>query len=163
MRNRWAQGIQPRFFSWVLKNQLAISERPGGYSRTHRRVRRQEEIVWLKQEQFTRIVSTLPTEHNLHAYEELGMPASHLPIEDNEDLSINLPFAYNSIQKWVEDGEKMLMHREEIGDELLGIVAGFLLYTNRVSTTTQALSVVEHMFQQQIGPKGRRYLLKPNS
>lgn len=161
MKNRWAQGIQPRNFAWVLKDQLAISERPGGYSRTHRRVRRQEEIVWLKQEHFSRIVSTLPTEHNLHAYEEQGMPASHLPVGNGEDLPITLPVVYRSIQKWVEDGEKILMHREEIGDELLGIIAGFLLFTKRVPTVTQALSVVEHMFQRQIGPQGRRYLVKP--
>jgi len=67
MKNRWAQGIEPRNFTWVLKDQLAVSERPGGYSRNHRRVRRQEEILWLRQESFSRIVSLLPSSHNLYA------------------------------------------------------------------------------------------------
>ncbi len=158
MKNRWAQGIQPRNFAWVLKGQLAISERPGGQSRTHRKVRRQEEIVWLKQERFTRVVSTLPTEHNLYAYDDLGIPASHLAIDPESDLAVSLPLAFDSLQKWVLDGEKLLVHREDVGEQLLGIMAGFLLHTDRVQTMTQALSVMEHMFGQQIGPEGRIFV-----
>ena len=44
-KGKWAQGIQPRQFSWVIKEQLAVCERPGGYGTNHRRVRRQEEVL----------------------------------------------------------------------------------------------------------------------
>ena len=30
MKGKWAQGIQPRNFAWILKDKLAICERPGG-------------------------------------------------------------------------------------------------------------------------------------
>ena len=76
-KNKWARGIPPRYFTWILKDRLAIAERPGGYSRNHRPVRRQEEIIWLREQGFTRIVSMLASPHNLRAYEELHMPATH--------------------------------------------------------------------------------------
>jgi hypothetical protein len=48
MKGKWAKGIPPRFFNWVIKGKLAVSERPGGYARNHRKVRRHEEILWLR-------------------------------------------------------------------------------------------------------------------
>ena len=32
-----------RNFTWVIKDRLAMSERPGGFAPNHRKVRRQEE------------------------------------------------------------------------------------------------------------------------
>ena len=53
MRGKWAAGISPRKFTWVVQDQLAVSERPGGFAPNHRRVRRQEEIIWLRVQGFT--------------------------------------------------------------------------------------------------------------
>jgi hypothetical protein len=156
VKNRWAAGIEPRNFTWVLKDQLAISERPGGYSRNHRRVRRQEEILWLRHAGFTRIVSLLPSEHNLAAYEELAVPSSHLPLSGDGDLRFILPIVYTSLEKWLGDGERILLHREEVGDELMGVIAGYLLFTGRLETNSQAITIVEHLLKKQMGPSGRR-------
>jgi len=41
LRGRWAQGLQPRYFTWVIKDRLGAGERPGGFARNHRKVRRQ--------------------------------------------------------------------------------------------------------------------------
>ena len=79
MRGRWAAGIVPRNFCWIIRDTLAVSERPGGYAPNHRRVRRQEEILWLRAQGFTRVVSLLRSTHNLHAYDELGLEWSPLP------------------------------------------------------------------------------------
>jgi hypothetical protein len=163
MKNRWAQGIEPRFFTWVLKDQLAVSERPGGYSRNHRRVRRHEEILWLRQEGFTRVVSLLPSEHNLHAYEELDMPFSHLPFALDEDPRLVLPFVFNSLQKWLDDGERILVHREEVGDDIMGLLAAFLLYTKKLHSTNQAISAIEHLLHRQMGASGRELVVSQAS
>ena len=72
LRGRWAQGLEPRFFCWIIKDRLAASERPGGFARSHRKIRRQEELIWLGQHGFTRVISMLDSPHNLHAYEEAG-------------------------------------------------------------------------------------------
>ena len=37
MKGKWAQGIKPRNFAWVITDQLAVCERPGGYGANHRR------------------------------------------------------------------------------------------------------------------------------
>src|SRR4051794_41980244 len=79
LRGRWAQGLQPRNFTWVIKDRLGASERPGGFARNHRKVRRQEELIWLRVNGFTRVVSLLDSPHNLHAYEEAGLADVHPP------------------------------------------------------------------------------------
>ena len=83
MKGKWAAGIPPRNFTWVIKDRLAMSERPGGFAPNHRKVRRQEEIIWLQVQGFTRVVSLLPSSHNLRAYEEKShgqraLPPAHL-------------------------------------------------------------------------------------
>lgn len=155
MRNRWAQGIKPRNFMWVLKDQLAISERPGGYSRNHRPVRRQEEIIWLRQAGFDRVVSLLPTSHNLQAYDDLEINSSQLPFASDDDPRIALTPIFETLQGWLDNGEKVLLHREDVGDELMGIIASYLLWTGKFTSSTQAVSVIERLFKRQMGPSGR--------
>ena len=77
MRGKWALGIPPRHFTWVLKNKIAICERPGGYGTNHRRVRRQEEIIWIREQRFNCVISLSPLPHNLHNYDELGVAWRH--------------------------------------------------------------------------------------
>jgi hypothetical protein len=84
MKGKWASGIVPRNFAWIIKDRLAVSERPGGYARAHRPVRRQEEIIWIREQGFTLVVSLLASPHNLHAYDELGVAWEHLPFGPHE-------------------------------------------------------------------------------
>jgi hypothetical protein len=53
---------------------------PGGFAPNHRKVRRQEEIIWLQVQGFTRVVSLLPSSHNLQAYEEESLASVHFPL-----------------------------------------------------------------------------------
>ncbi len=73
MKGKWALGIPPRHFTWVLKHKIAICERPGGYASNHRRVRRQEEIIWIRENRFDCVISLITSPHNLHNYDELGV------------------------------------------------------------------------------------------
>lgn len=154
-KNRWARGIQPRNFTWIMKGQLAVCERPGGYARNHRRVRRQEEIIWIREERFSRIVSLLPSPHNLHAYEDYGVPYSHIPIADDADYAEVLPDLYKQLKSWIDNQEKLVMHHEELGDQMAGIVAGYLLWSDMLPTATKAITVVEQLLATQMGPEGR--------
>ena len=56
-KGKWAQGIRPRNFHWVIADSLAICERPGGYGANHRKVRRQEEIIWVREQGFTVVIA----------------------------------------------------------------------------------------------------------
>jgi hypothetical protein len=157
LKGKWAKGIEPRFFMWVIKDRLAACERPGGYARNHRKVRRMEEIIWLQQHEFTRVVSLLDTPHNLHAYEEMGMPHTQVALGPaGGDLVALLPEVYTTIADLLDDPEqRILIHLEEFGDRLLGVIGGYLLYAGLVDTGPTAVSVVERLTQRQMGPPGR--------
>ena len=155
MRGKWAQGIEPRNFAWIVKDKLAVSERPGGYARNHRKVRRQEEIIWLREQGFSRIVSLLASNHNLHAYDELGMPWSHIPFGTNIEIRPALSELYTSLRDWLAAGEKLLVHQEELGDQLMGIVSGYLIWTGMLDSGPKAIAVIEQIVHKQMGPAGR--------
>lgn len=155
MKSKWERGIVPRNFAWVMKERLAVSERPGGFARDHRKVRRHEEIVWLRNQGFTRVVSIMTSPHNLHAYDELGIGWSHLPFAPKGDARASLAELYPSLQEWLSAGERVLIHDEELSDRLMGVVCGYLLYAGVLDTGPQAISVVEQILARQMGPSGR--------
>ncbi len=155
MRGKWAAGIPPRNFTWIIKDRLAVSERPGGYARNHRRVRRQEEIIWLREQGFNRVVSLLGSTHNLHAYDELGIPWSHIPFSALDDPRIVLPELYGKVHAWLAEGEKILVHQEDLGDRLMGVMAGYLLRAGMIKSGPQAIAVLERIVARQMGPPGR--------
>ena len=155
MKGKWAKGIEPRYFAWIIREQLAVSERPGGYARNHRRVRRQEEILWIRSEGFNRVVSLLASPHNLHAYDELGVTWAHFPFGPHDDPRVVLPPLYAALQEWLGEGERIIVHMEELGDRLMGVMAGYLLYAGLLPTGPQAVAVIEQILHRQMGPAGR--------
>jgi hypothetical protein len=155
MRGKWAAGISPRNFTWVVKEHLAVSERPGGFAPNHRRVRRQEEIIWLRNQGFTKVVSLLPSPHNLAAYDEGELPSSHYPLPSTGDVREQLLELYRDLDAWLRDGEKVLLHQEELGERVMGVIGGFLLWTGRLPGGPQAIAVVERLIGHQMGPTGR--------
>ena len=119
LRGRWALGITPRNFTWILKDKLAICERPGGYGDNHRRVRRQEEIIWIRENGFGCVVSIIPAPHNLHNYEELGVASRHRPF-NGDDLETWLKAFYRELHDLLRSGTKVVVHGEEVGDRIVG-------------------------------------------
>ncbi len=155
MRGRWAEGIPPRNFAWVIRDQLAISERPGGHARSHRPVRRQEEIIWLRCRGFTRVVSLLGSPHNLRAYEELGLAWAQVPFSPDSDPRPSLADLFAQLRRSLEAEEVVLVHEEELSDQLMGAMAGYLLWSKKLTSGAFAISALEQMVGRQMGPAGR--------
>jgi len=155
MKGKWAEGIRPRNFAWVIKDQLAASERPGGYGSNHRRVRRQEEIIWLRQQEFDIVISLSAAPHNLHNYDELGMPFVHRPFPSPDDPIAALARVFGELQILLEQNRRVLVHRDELSDHVTGLVAGYLVWTGMVPRQPQAVVVTERIFGRQLGPIGR--------
>ena len=155
MKGKWAAGIPPRNFVWIIKDQLAASERPGGYGRNHRPVRRQEEIIWLREQGFTRVVSLLPSPHNLHAYDELGVRWEHVPFGAHDDPGDLLDELYPMLQGWLAEGEKVLIHQEQFGDIVAGLLGGYLIFARLVPSGPQAITILEQLTHRPMGPTGR--------
>lgn len=156
MRGRWAQGLEPRYFCWILRDRLAASERPGGFARNHRKVRRQEELIWLAGHGFTHVLSLLDSPHNLHAYEEAAIAYEHIPLGRHDELGQRLSEIYTTIAGWLDQpDERVLVHHEEFGDRILGVMAGYLLFTGVVSEGPHALVIIERLTGRQLGSIGR--------
>lgn len=162
MRGKWAEGIVPRSFAWVIRDRLAVSERLGGYGTNHRRVRRQEEIIWAREQGFTRVVSLLPSPHNLHAYDELKMPWHHAPFGPGADSRDVLARFYPELQAMLDAGERLLVHHEEMGDKLQGTIGGYLVFSGLVPQRTRAIAMVERLLERQMGSEGRELVAVAN-
>ena len=156
VKGKWAQGIEPRNFAWVMKDRLAVCERPGGYGANHRRVRRQEEIIWVREQGFTCVVSIIPSPHNLHNYDELGVSWIHRPFGPHDEPRTHArPACTRSCGTCSAAGGKVLVHGEELGDRISGIVAGYLVWSGLVPSGPEATSLTERLLHRQIGPVGR--------
>lgn len=155
MKGKWAQGIQPRNFAWVLKDRLAVCERPGGYGANHRRVRRQEEIIWIREQGFTCVVTLIPSPHNLHNYDELGVTWRHLPFGPHDDPYTVASTLFPELAQMLANGGKILVHQDELADRVAGLMGGYLLWSGAVPQAPQATSIVERLLSRQMGPLGR--------
>ncbi|MFA5565187.1 MAG: hypothetical protein WC184_04890 [Acidimicrobiia bacterium] len=154
-KGKWAQGIAPRHFSWIIKNKLAVAERPGGYGTDHRKVRRQEEIIWLREQGFTKVVSLIPGSHNLHNYEELGLHWAHCPMHNTDDPAKIMRALYPQLHNFLSGAGKVLVHSEDLGDKVCGIVAGYLLWCGLLPDGPSTITAVEQLVSRKLGPYGR--------
>jgi hypothetical protein len=156
VRGKWSKGLEPRNFLWIIKDRLAICERPGGHTANHRRVRRHEEIVWIREHGFGRVISLMPSPHNLHAYDELHVSYEHVPFGQHEDVHAVLTTLYPKIKTLLGQGQKLLVHQDEISDRLQGAIGGYLLFDGMLDGGgPQAVTVIEHIMSRQLGPVGR--------
>jgi hypothetical protein len=153
--------LKPRKLCWVIKDRLAAAERPGGYGRNHRKVRRQEEIIWLREHGFTRVVSLLDSPHNRHTHGEMGMPHSQVPLgRVGGDLAARLPEVYSILAELLDDPSQLvLVHLEDFGERLCGVLAGYLLYAGLVESGPVAISIIERLTGRQMGPPGREVVV----
>jgi hypothetical protein len=142
----------------VYKGILAISERPGGSTTVHRRVRRDEELLWLKHQGFGRVISILPVMQNLSSYFEHGLTASHYALRGGPQQREVLEACYKDLANSMQNNVTVLLHSDEVSDRLLGVIAGYLVWTKKVPTTSQSIALVERLFKRSIGPDGRTVL-----
>lgn len=155
VKGKWAQGIEPRNFRWVMKDVLGACERPGGYGVNHRRVRRQEEIIWVREQGFSPVISIIPSPANLHNYDELGVTWLHLPFGNHDDVAAYLSAFLPELRSLITSNHKVLIHGEELGDRISGLVGAYLVWSGLMANGPKAISLTEQLMQRQLGPVGR--------
>lgn len=151
-------GLEPREFVWVISDRLATSERIGGYGFQHRRVRRSEEIAWLRREGVTMVLSLLPGNQNLAAYEAAGLETRHAPLAaEFEDEDVQRILA--AIDEALEGPETVLLvHRDIVDDSVAGILGGYLVHSGLVDNPIVAISLIQEIVGRPLGPEGRRLI-----
>lgn len=149
------QGIKPRHFHWIIKGQLAASERPGGATKRHRRVRRDEELIWIAESEIKKILSLLPSTHNLKAYADFGIPAVNIPVTSFGELKLKLPEIYQAIDEARSQGEALLVHMDEFSDALAGLMAGYLIHAGLVTKPQEVTILLEKILQRPLGPDAK--------
>ena len=104
-------GLKPNEFYWVIQDKLALSECIGGRGMTPRKIRREEEVQWLKSQGINSIFSLLETDFNLTSYQEVGFRTYHFPLSD--DIQENaLQIIFSAIKEALDDPEiKLLIHK----------------------------------------------------
>ena len=154
-KGKWAQGIKPRHFNWIIQDQLAVCERPGGFGANHRKVRRQEEIIWIREQGFDLVVSVSPAPHNLHNYDEMGVTWMHWPFPTAEDLPRYLDRTYGGLRQLLNARKKVVVHADELSDRLTGLMAGYLVWSGLVPESPQAINIIERLTSRQLDASGR--------
>lgn len=149
-------GLKPRNFTWIIKGKLAASERPGGAGRSHRRVRRDEELIWISESEITHVLSLLSSSHNLKAYGEFGIVHTNIEVSSIDEL----PEFKNEIYALIDQardtpGEVLLIHMDDFADPLSGLLAGYLLHAELVEDAPVAIALMEKIVMRPIGPEGR--------
>lgn len=149
----------PRNFTWILKDRLAVCERPGGYGDNHRRVRRQEEIIWIRENHFGCLISIIPAPHNLHNYDELGVTYQHRPFNsDNVDDWARTLFT--ELKQLLTNNVKVVVHGEEVGDRIMGAMGAFVRWYGLVEDPKEAIAVSERLAGHQLDPSARELILR---
>ncbi|MDK1018168.1 MAG: hypothetical protein QGD89_02020 [Actinomycetota bacterium] len=154
-------GLEPRSFCWVIKDRLAVAERIGGYGFQHRRVRREEEIIWLKEHGVNTVMSLLGSNQNLFAYTGAGLSFSSFEVP--EDITPEDAVAVFNVlaDALAPEDAIVLVHRDTIDDTLCGLLAGYLMHAELVDDPIVATDVIQRILGRAIGPEGRRLIPKP--
>ena len=151
-------GLEPRGFKWVIAGKLAVSERIGGYGFQHRRVRREEEIAWLSDQGIDGVLSLLPGNQNQAAYEAAGFRFYNKAIEEELEPEDADDFFAVLDQALLEDGTSLLVHRDMIDDQVVGLLGGYLVHAELVDNPITATSVIQEIVGRPIGPEGRKLI-----
>ena len=107
---------------------------PGGFARNHRKVRRQEELIWLDRPRLH-----APALGARLAAQPARVRGGRHPVRARaarpaRRVARPAPRALRARSRGgsTDPDERMLIHHEEFGDRLLGVLAGYLLYSGLV-------------------------------
>lgn len=154
-------GLEPKGFTWVITGRLALSERIGGYGFQHRRVRREEEVVWLLAEGVNTVFSLLPGNQNQAAYEAAGLRYFNHPIVPDLDPA-EAPGVFADLDEALSRrGACVLVHHDHIDDTVVGLLGGYLVYAGLIKDPVMATSIIQEITGRPLGPEGRRLIPVP--
>jgi hypothetical protein len=94
------------------------------------------------------VISILPEMQNLSAYFEHGLTASHYALRGGPQQREVLEACYEDMANSMNTNTMVLLHSDEVSDRLLGVIAGYLVWTKKTPTTSTAIALVERLFKR---------------
>lgn len=149
-------GLEPRAFTWVIKGRMAVCERIGGYGIQHRRVRREEEITWLRVEAgVNTVVTLLAGGQNVANYQEAGFTVFHEPLVGEYEQE-DIDRVFGTLDAALSKPDRVvLVHRDLVDDTIAGLLAGYLVHSKLVTDPILAIAVIQEILGRPLGPEGR--------
>jgi len=150
-------GLKPRDFVWVIAGRLAVSQRIGGYGFQHRRVRREEEIIWLRDNaKINTLVSLLTGNQNISAYEEAGFAVTHEPLPVDLNVASDVPRVLKAVSAALTPSNAVvLIHRDLVDESLAGLLAAYLISSGMVEDPIKAAAIIQEILRRPLGPEAR--------
>jgi hypothetical protein len=108
------------------------------------------------------VISIIVAPHNLHNYEELQLPYRHRPF-NAEHTDQYLTALYTEIRELLKHGTKVLVHGDEVGDRIMGIMGGYIRWAGLIEEPTKAIQVTERLAGRQLDPFAREIILRAHT
>ena len=151
-------GLKPNDFNWIIEGKLAVSECIGGAGLTPRKIRREEEIQWIKSQGINAIFSLLDSDFNLKNYQEVGFRTYHYPLADEIPME-SIYIIFDAIKEALSDKDrKLLIHREYLDEEVPGILAGYLIYSKLLDDPILARTILERILGKPLSPSAISFI-----
>jgi hypothetical protein len=83
------------------------------------------------------------------------MPWLHRPFGPHESAETFLGEMLPELRDLLGAGEKLLVHQDELGDRVQGLMAAFLRWAGMIDDGPTAVTVIERLLGRQLGPFGR--------
>lgn len=144
----------------MIAGKLAVSERIGGHGFQHRRVRREEEILWLTDQGINSVFSLLPGNQNQAAYESAGFSYANHAVPGELELEEAAQIFKELEETLATDGASVLVHRDLIDDTVVGLLGGYLVHAGLIKDPIVATSIIQEITGRPLGPEGRRLIPK---
>ena len=113
----------------------------------------------LRENGFGCVISIIPAPHNLHNYDELGLPYLHRPFTGVDDLGTWLKSFYNELNGLLEGSTKVIVHNESVDDRVIGILGGYIRWSRMVDDPSMAINLTERIAKRQLDPFAREVIL----
>ena len=84
----------------------------------------------------------------------------HRPLAAADDVDAYLRVLYPELRELLDSNVKVIVHGEEVGDRLLGIMGGFIRWSGLVDDGSQAITVSERIAGHQLDPWARELILR---
>lgn len=136
-----ADAGRPRVHAWLIPHRLAVAERPGGGGRSHRRLRRFDEIAWWSRHGVTGVVSGMRSRHGLADYAAAGWEVRWHPLRTPRQTVDELPRLVGAVcDLLAAHPGAVLVHCDRPGEYLATVDAALRLALGLAADRHQAFT-----------------------